>query len=381
MKIVVAPDSFKGSLSASEVAECIGAGIRKADPEIIIRTIPIADGGEGTVETMLKAAGGGIIEVVVTGPLGVRLNSFFGVLKDSSTAVIEIAAAAGLGLVPDDKRNPLLTTTYGVGELILEAVNRGCRKIIVGLGGSATNDGGLGMAQALGVVFYDKDGAKIGPGGQFLEKVDSIRMDNMDPRLKDIEIIGACDVKNPFYGPEGAAHVFAPQKGADKDMVRMLDEGLEYFAETVAREVGIKVQDVPGSGAAGGMAGGLLAFTGAVLKPGIEIVSEVCNLEKEIADADLVITGEGRTDAQTAYGKVPAGVAAVAQKYNVPVVCLSGGLADGFEEIYNHGITAAFSCINNAMTLEEAMAGAAEMLTQNAFTITRLIKIFRLDRH
>ncbi|MFY9113789.1 MAG: glycerate kinase, partial [Dethiobacteria bacterium] len=316
-----------------------------------------------------------------TGPLGVRLNSFFGVLKDSSTAVIEIAAAAGLGLVPDDKRNPLLTTTYGVGELILEAVNRGCRKIIVGLGGSATNDGGLGMAQALGVVFYDKDGAKIGPGGQFLEKVDSIRMDNMDPRLKDIEIIGACDVKNPFYGPEGAAHVFAPQKGADKDMVRMLDEGLEYFAETVAREVGIKVQDVPGSGAAGGMAGGLLAFTGAVLKPGIEIVSEVCNLEKEIADADLVITGEGRTDAQTAFGKVPAGVAAVAQKYNVPVVCLSGGLADDFEEIYNHGITAAFSCINNAMTLEEAMAGAAEMLTQNAFTITRLIKIFRLDRH
>lgn len=268
-----------------------------------------------------------------------------------------------------------------MGELILEAVNRGCRKIIVGLGGSATNDGGLGMAQALGVVFYDKDGAKIGPGGQFLEKVDSIRMDNMDPRLKDIEIIGACDVKNPFYGPEGAAHVFAPQKGADKDMVRMLDEGLEYFAETVAREVGIKVQDVPGSGAAGGMAGGLLAFTGAVLKPGIEIVSEVCNLEKEIADADLVITGEGRTDAQTAYGKVPAGVAAVAQKYNVPVVCLSGGLADDFEEIYNHGITAAFSCINNAMTLEEAMAGAAEMLTQNAFTITRLIKIFRLDRH
>ncbi|NLZ28779.1 MAG: glycerate kinase [Firmicutes bacterium] len=380
MKIVVAPDSFKGSLSATRVAECIGAGIKKADAGIEVKMVPIADGGEGTVEAVLKAAGGKIIETSVVGPRGTRIPSFFGILEDDSTAVVEIAAAAGLGLLPGESRNPLLTTSYGVGELILEALNRGCSKIIVGLGGSATNDGGMGMARALGAIFYDRNGTGIGSGGQDLERVASMDMDNIDPRLKDIKIIGAYDVNSPFHGPEGAAFVFAPQKGADEDMVRILDRGLKIFATTVAREMGIDLQGIPGSGAAGGMAGGLLAFTGAVLKPGMEILSQICNLEKEIAAADMVITGEGQTDAQTAFGKVPVGVAAIAGKYNIPVVCLSGGLGEGFEKIYNLGITAAFSCINNAMTLEEAMAGTEKLLAQAAFDITRLIKARPVDQ-
>lgn len=382
MKIVVAPDSFKGSLSATRVAECIGAGIEKADPEIEVRMVPIADGGEGTVEAVLKAAGGKIIETSVTGPLGTRIPSFFGVLEDGPTAIIEIAAAAGPGLVPGESRNPLLATSHGVGELILEALNEGCSEIIVGLGGSITNDGGMGMARALGVVFHDRCGAEIGSGrGEDLEKVATMSMDNIDPRLKETRIVGACDVNNPFYGPEGAASVFAPQKGADEDGVRFLDRGLKKFAGVIAREMGIDLQDIPGSGAAGGMAGGLLAFAGAILKPGMEILSEICNLEKEIAAADMVITGEGQTDAQTAYGKVPVGVAAIANRYNIPVICLSGGLGDGFEEIYKHGITAAFSCINNAMTLEEAMAGTEKLLAQAVFDITRLARACPVDQH
>lgn len=376
MKIVVAPDSFKGSLSALEAANYIEAGIIEASGNIEVVKIPAADGGEGTVEALIMGAGGNIIRKTVTGPLNNKIDSFFGILGDGTTAVIEMAAAAGLTLIPADKRNPLDATTYGVGELILAAVDRGCNRIIVGLGGSATNDGGMGMAQAFGVEFTDREGNLLGQGGRFLADISSIDVSKIDKRLSGVEIVAACDVKNPLFGPEGASHVYGPQKGAFPEMVKFLDEGMENYANCIERDLGTSIANIPGSGAAGGLGGGLIAFTGAVLRPGIDIVIETCKFEGVVKDADLLITGEGRTDFQTAYGKVPVGLAAIAKKYEVPVVCLSGGLGNGFEEVYGCGIDSAFSIINNAMPLQEAIANAGELLTQSAYALTRLILKF-----
>lgn len=374
MKIVVAPDSFKGNLSAGQVAAYMEAGIKKADAAIEVKKIPVADGGEGTVEALVMATDGEIVGKRVKGPLMEELDSFFGVLGDHSTAVVEMAAAAGLNLVDETARNPMNTTTYGVGELILAAMDHGCKRIILGIGGSATNDGGMGMAQALGARFFDRDSELLGTGGKYLTDVFSIDVTEMDPRLKDIEFIVACDVKNPLYGPYGAACIYGPQKGAAAAQVEHLDQGLRNYAEKVKKYLGIDIADIPGSGAAGGLGGGLVAFLGARLKPGIDVVLKYCEFDKFIQDADLLITGEGKTDGQTAFGKVPVGIAAAAARYDVPVVCLSGGLGEGYEDIYQYGIDAAFSNVNDAMPLKTAMERSGVMLTQSAYAITRLVK-------
>lgn len=373
MKIVVAPDSFKGNLTAVEAANYIEKGIKRAGADIEVKKIPVADGGEGTVDALVAAASGSIIRTTVHGPLMEEIEAYFGILGDGSTAVVEMAAAAGLSLVPQELRNPLETTTYGVGELILKALDKGCDKIIIGLGGSSTNDGGMGMAQALGVRFLGEGNRLLGQGGKYLEEVRAIDLDGLDKRLKAVRIVAACDVKNPLYGPEGAAYVYGPQKGADKAMVEVLDRGLVNYSERIKQAIGRDISCIPGSGAAGGLGGGILAFLRAELKPGIEIVIEHSRFEEHVKDADLLITGEGRTDMQTAYGKVPVGLASIASKYGVPVVCLSGGLGEDYEAVYDKGITAALSCASGPMTLEEAMKHSGELLTQSAYTITRLV--------
>lgn len=377
MKIVVAPDSFKGNLSAVQAADFIEKGISMADATIEVRKIPVADGGEGTVEALVAATSGRIVNTSVHGPLMDEIQSYFGILGDGSTAVIEMAAAAGLNLVPQILRNPLNTTTYGVGELILKALEWSCNSIIIGLGGSSTNDGGMGMAQALGIKFYGKDSELLGQGGKYLDQVCSINVDGLDNRLKAVKIVAACDVTNPLYGPKGATYIYGPQKGADEVMLGALDKGMKNYAERIKESINRDVSSIPGSGAAGGLGGGLLAFLPVEMKPGIDIVIEHSNFEETVKDADLLITGEGRTDLQTAYGKVPVGLAAIASKHGIPVVCLSGGLGEGYEAVYQHGIDSAFSCITGPMTLEEAMERSGEMLTQAAYAITRLVMHFK----
>lgn len=376
MKIVVAPDSFKGNMTAVQVANHIERGIMLADPDITVYKIPVADGGEGTVEAMVTATNGKIVETSVKGPLMEDIDSFFGILGDGKTAVIEMAAASGLTLVPPEKRNPLETTTFGVGQLILAALDRGCTNIIIGLGGSSTNDGGMGMAQALGAVFYDNSGNVLGMGGKYICQAERLDVSGLDSRLKKVKITAACDVRNPLTGPNGATAVYGPQKGATPEMVRILDAGLEKYSRLLEETYGRKIAGIPGSGAAGGLGAGLLAFTGAVMRSGIKIVLEICNAEEYIKNSDLVITGEGKTDAQTAYGKVPAGIAALASKHGVPVICLSGALGDDYEEIYKCGIDAAFSNVMDAMTLDEAMERSGKFLEKSAHSIIRLLLRF-----
>jgi glycerate kinase len=376
MKVIIAPDSFKGNLTAVEVANHIEKGVLSAGPDIIVRKIPVADGGEGTVDAMITGAGGNKVHTRVNGPLMDEIDSFFGVLGDGKTAVIEMATASGLTLVPPGKMNPLETTTYGVGQLILAALDMGCSKIIIGLGGSSTNDGGMGMAQALGAVFYDENMKPLGIGGKYTGLVRSVDLSMLDRRLSSTNVIAACDVSNPLCGPNGASAVFGPQKGATPEMVKFLDSSLLNYGSVLEGVTGKKIISVPGSGAAGGLGAGLLAFAGAEMKPGIEIVLDSCDAENHIMDSDLVITGEGKTDAQTAFGKVPAGIASLASKYNVPVVCLSGGLGDDYEEVYKCGIDAAFSNVPDAMSLEEAKARSGEFLEKTARSIMRLVLRF-----
>jgi glycerate kinase len=376
MKVIIAPDSFKGNLTAVEVANHIEKGVLSAGPDIIVRKIPVADGGEGTVDAMITGAGGNKVHTRVNGPLMDEIDSFFGVLGDGKTAVIEMATASGLTLVPPGKMNPLETTTYGVGQLILAALDMGCSKIIIGLGGSSTNDGGMGMAQALGAVFYDENMKPLGIGGKYTGLVRSVDLSMLDRRLSSTNVIAACDVSNPLCGPNGASAVFGPQKGATPEMVKFLDSSLLNYGSVLEGVTGKKIISVPGSGAAGGLGAGLLAFAGAEMKPGIEIVLDSCDAENHIMDSDLVITGEGKTDAQTAFGKVPAGIASLASKYNVPVVCLSGGLGDDYEEVYKCGIDAAFSNVPDAMSLEEAKARSGEFLEKTARSIIRLVLRF-----
>ncbi|EMS74121.1 glycerate kinase [Ruminiclostridium cellobioparum] len=378
MKIVVAPDSFKGNLTALEVAEFIEAGIKQADKDIEVIKIPAADGGEGTVEAIVAATGGKIIKQRVHGPFMEEMDSFFGISGDGKTAVIEMAACSGIMLVKKEELNPLYTTTYGVGELILAARNLGCRKINLGIGGSVTNDGGMGMAQALGYKFYDGQNKLLGQGGKYLCEVAGIDSSGFIKEIDGIEIITACDVNNPLYGPNGAAYIYGPQKGADAETIEFLDQGLRHFAEVIKRDLGKDIADIPGSGAAGGLGGGLLAFlNNARLCSGIDMVISSCNFEEAVRNCDLLITGEGRTDSQTANGKVVAGLAKVAEKCGVPVVCLSGSLMEGYQKIYEHGVDAAFSNIIAPMTLEEAIRSSPQMLTQASYSIARLmLKIY-----
>ncbi len=376
MKIVIAPDSFKGSLTAAEAAARIEVGVRKIFPRAQTVQIPLADGGEGTVAALVSATKGSIKTRRVTGPLGEKVAAQFGLLGDGDTAIVEMAAASGLPLVPPDKRNPMRTTTYGTGELIRAALDEGCRRIIIGIGGSATNEGGAGMAQALGVNLMDKEGKAIGPGAEGLAQLSHIDISTLDPRISQVEVLVACDVDNPLTGPRGAAQIYGPQKGADSRMVAELDQILERFAFLLRRDLGLDVEDLPGAGAAGGLGAGLMAFLGAKLVPGVQLVLEAVKLEEILQKgADLVITGEGAINHQTIYGKTPIGVAKLARKYNVPVIAIVGSIEPGAEAVYSEGIDALMAITSGPMSLTKAMAKSAELITAASERAMRLLTV------
>jgi glycerate kinase len=375
MRIVVAPDSFKGSLSALGVAAAMERGIRAAFPDAEVLKVPIADGGEGTVEALVEATRGSFRTREVRGPLGEPVEARWGVLGDGETAVVEMAAASGLPLVPKERRDPRITTTHGTGELVRAVLDAGMGKLVIGIGGSATNDGGTGLARALGVRFLDAAGRELPEGGAALARLDRIDLVGLDPRLAGLRVMVACDVDNPLTGKRGASAVFGPQKGATPEMVAELDEALCCFA-TIAREAtGRDVATVPGAGAAGGLGAGLLFFTPARLRPGVEIVLETTGFDELVRGADLVLTGEGRTDFQTAMGKAPVGVAAAAKRHGVPVVCLSGGLGPGADDVLSLGIDALVSTAPGPMSLEEAMERAAELVEMAAARTCRLLRL------
>lgn len=376
-KIVIAPDSFKGNLTSLEVASCIAKGIQRVLPKVKCIIVPMADGGEGTVQSMVDAAEGKLIIKRVKGPTGKLVTAHYGWLAKQNTAVIEMAEASGLPLVVGRDKNPLKTTTYGTGQLMLDAINIGAKKIIIGIGGSATNDGGVGMAQALGVKFINAKGKEIkelGAGGM-LSKIASIDMLKLDPRVHKTEIVVACDVENPLYGKKGAAYVFGPQKGATPKIVATLDANLKHLGGLIKHDLKISVGRMPGAGAAGGLGAGLVAFTGAKLQSGIDIVLEATQLSKYIKGADLVITGEGRIDFQTAFGKTPAGVAKAAKKHNVPVIAIGGALADDAVSVFAHGIDGIASASAKNMSLEEALRGSRAYITNAAERVIRLVLI------
>lgn len=375
MKIVIAPDSFKESLTALHVCEAVEKGIKIHFPNAEISKVPMADGGEGTVQSLVDATGGEIIQARVTGPLGKEVEAFYGILGDGNTAVIEMAAASGLYHVPVDKRNPLITTTRGTGELILKALDHKVKHIIIGIGGSATNDGGTGMAKALGAKLLDANGAEIKEGGGSLDQLASIDLTNLDSRLAEVKVEVACDVDNPLTGETGASAVFGPQKGATPDMVKQLDHNLAHYAAIVGKEMGIHIQSIPGAGAAGGLGGGLLAFLSAELKPGVDIVIKATELESYIKNADLVITGEGRIDGQTIYGKTPIGVAKTAKKHSVPVIAIAGSIGAGSEAVHEHGISALFSVVPGAVSLQEALEKADENIERTAKNVASVIRL------
>lgn len=377
MKIVIVPDSFKESLSAFEVASEIEAGFREVFPDADYIKIPMADGGEGTVAAMVAATGGALVEVIVTGPLAEPVRACYGVTGYGRTAVIEIAAASGLALVAPHLRNPLKTNSYGTGELIKAALDAGIRHLIVGIGGSATNDGGAGMLQALGVKLLDSCGCEIGFGGGCLKDLSRIDISGLDPRLKTCRIEAACDVDNPLTGPAGASVVFGPQKGATPAMVSELDACLVHYAGLIERDLGVDVALAPGGGAAGGMGAALLAFFGAVLRPGIDIVMEAVGLEAVVRDADLVITGEGRMDSQTIHGKTPVGVARVARRYGKPVIGIAGTLAEDVAVVHGYGIDAVFSVLSQICTLEEALNNSAANIRSASRNIAATVKLAR----
>ncbi|TFZ52711.1 glycerate kinase [Serratia proteamaculans] len=365
-KVVIAPDSFKESLSAMEVAEAIERGFRQIYPQVQYVKLPMADGGEGTVDSMVAATGGEIVRVEVTGPLGQPVSAFYGLLGEGETAVIEMAAASGLHLAPNGQRDPRITTSYGTGELILAALERGVKAIILGIGGSATNDGGAGMMQALGARLLDDQQQPLPPGGAALARLAQIDLSGVDPRLQQVSVTAACDVDNPLCGPHGASAVFGPQKGATPEMVAQLDAALNHFGRLLQQATGREVLNAPGAGAAGGMGAALLGMLDARLRPGIEIVIETLRLEEALRDACLVITGEGRLDSQSIHGKTPIGVARVAKHYGLPVIGIAGSLSKDYQVVHQHGIDAAFSVLDRVVTLEEALTDAATNLEVTA---------------
>ena len=375
MKIVIAPDSYKESLSATEVAQAIEKGFREIFPDAQYVSVPVADGGEGTVEAMIAATQGSEYSAWVTGPLGEKVNACWGMSGDGKTAFIEMAAASGLALVPPDKRNPLVTTSRGTGELILQALDSGAQSIIIGIGGSATNDGGAGMVQALGAKLCDANGTEIGYGGGSLMSLNSIDISGLDPRLKTCSIRVACDVTNPLTGDTGASRIFGPQKGATEERILELDRNLSHYADIIKKSLRVDVKDVPGAGAAGGMGAALMAFLGAELRSGIEIVTQALNLEEHIHDCTLVVTGEGRIDSQSIHGKVPVGVANVAKKYHKPVIGIGGSLTRDVEIVHQYGIDAVFSVLTSISTLEEAFRGAFDNIYRASRNIAAKLAI------
>ena len=379
MRIVVAPDSYKGSVSALGVAQAMERGILRVFPDADVRKIPIADGGEGTVDALITATHGTRHLLEVTGPLGQRVSAHWGVLGDGQTAVIEMAAASGLPLLTPEQRNPRISTTYGTGELMRAALDAGLRKIIIGIGGSATNDGGAGMARALGARFMADDGQELPDGGAALARLKHIDLAGLDPRLRESQITVACDVDNPLCGPRGASAVFGPQKGATPEIVAELDAALGHFASSARKATGRAAAELSGAGAAGGLGAGLMFFTPAKLKPGVEIVLDAVDFAGVVKGAAFVMTGEGRTDFQTAFGKAPVGVAKVAKQFNIPVFCLSGGLGDGADDVLAQGIDAVMSICDRPLTLDACMSTGSALIESASERLCRIVKAVRLD--
>ena len=375
MRVVIAPQALKGSLTAEEVGQAIAVGVRAVYPQADVDVVPVADGGEGTVQALVDATGGELAWQTVMGPLGTPVSAFFGLLGDGRTAAIEMAASSGLPLVPPTQRNPLLTTTYGVGELLLAAVERGRRHFILGIGGSATNDGGAGMAQALGVSLLTEQGTAIARGGAALATLSHISLKQLDPRLQECTFEVACDVTNPLCGPTGASAVYGPQKGATPTMVQQLDAALDHYAQILERDLGQSVRDIPGAGAAGGLGAGLIAFLHATLQPGAQLVLEAVKLETYVREADLVITAEGQIDEQTAYGKSVGAVATLAKHYGLPVLALAGSLGNGYQKVYELGVDGITVLPSGPMTLPYAMEHAATLATDATERMLRMVRV------
>ncbi|MBW9147146.1 glycerate kinase [Clostridium sp. CM028] len=373
MKFVLAPDSFKESMTAKEVAEAMERGIKKIIPHAECVKVPMADGGEGTVQSLVDATEGELYKTLVKGPLGDEVLATFGVLGDKKTAVIEMASASGLHLVPREKRNPLLTTTYGTGELIKAALDAGVNHLIIGIGGSATNDGGAGMIQALGGKLLTKDNEEINLGGGYLNLLHKIDLNGLDKRIKDTKIEVACDVTNPLTGKNGASYIFGPQKGATGEIVKILDDNLSHYAKIIKEQLGLDIESIPGAGAAGGLGAGLLAFFCAELKRGIDLVTKHTNLKEKMQDADYVFTGEGSIDGQTLYGKAPLGVALIAKEYNIPVIAFAGRIGDGAEALYAHGINSIIGILSEAETIDKALEKGPENIERASENVVRII--------
>lgn len=375
-RVLIASDSFKGSATSNEVADYIATGAHQADPTIQVTTVPIADGGEGTVASVLAAVGGETLEQKVVGPLGQTVIAQWGMI-DSVTAIIEVAEAAGLNLAKNDL-DPMLTTTYGVGQLIRAALDRGASKIYIGLGGSATNDGGIGMAQALGGHFYDTDNQELSYGGNGLLRLDHVDLSGMDPRLKNTAIVGLTDVANPLTGAQGASAIFGPQKGADARKIELLDDGLNHLSQILKTQLGIDCDLTPGAGAAGGTGFGILSFLDGILEPGIQQIMKLTNLESQIAKADLVITGEGQIDGQSLMGKAPIGIAHLAQKHELPVILIAGSIGDNIQAVYAAGVDLVLSSTVSPMSVEQAIANVRPLLTQAGYTAMQAFNLNRI---
>ncbi len=375
MKVVIAPQSFKGSISALDAAKAMEEGVRRVLPDVETVLVPVADGGDGTLETLVEATNGEIRSATVTGPIGKPVKAEWGALGDGETAMIEMARTSGLALLSLDERDPLRATTYGLGEVIREALDAGFRSFIVGIGGSATNDAGAGMAQALGVRLLDEAGNDLPPGGAALADLRRIDASGLDGRATEAQFSVACDVSNPLTGSEGASAVYGPQKGATPEIVAQLDAALKNFAGVVERDIGTSINDVPGSGAAGGLGGGMMAFLDGSLRAGVDIVLDQVGLDEKLAGADLVITGEGQTDFQTVYNKAPIGVAWRARERGIPVVAVSGSLGQGFKDVHVEGIDAVSSIVCAPMSLEEASTRAGELIADAVAEAMRFMKV------
>ncbi|WP_373897858.1 glycerate kinase [Haloimpatiens sp. FM7315] len=375
MKFVLAPDSFKESMTAKEVADSMEKGIKKVFPSAECIKVPMADGGEGTVQSLIDATLGELVNVKVIGPLGNEVTASFGISGDKNTAIIEMASASGIHLVKKEDRNPLLTTTYGTGMLIKSALDKGVKHILIGIGGSATNDGGAGMIQALGAKLLDKEGKEIPFGGGALNRLNSIDLSNLDRRLKDISIDVACDVKNPLTGENGASKVFGPQKGATLEMVETLDKNLTHYAKIIKKCLNKEVLNIPGSGAAGGLGAGLMAFLNAELKSGVELVIKFTDLENKMQGADFVFTGEGSIDSQTICGKTPYGVSMTAKKLGIPVIAFAGKIGTGILPLYGKGINSIVGILPSATDLNTALKEGPLNMERASENICRILNI------
>ena len=375
-KVLISPDSFKESLDGMEVAMAIRQGLERGIDGVESICLPVADGGDGTIEALVKASNGSFMTSRVLDPLGLPIDAIWGVMGDGVTAVIEMARASGLALLTDEQRDPRYTTTFGTGQLIYEAIQKGYKKLIIGIGGSATNDGGVGMAQALGVKFLDQNGKELPFGGAPLVDLKEIDMSNISPEISELSVLVASDVSNPLCGKTGASAIYGPQKGATPKMVLELDSALKNYADVISSTLGKNVELSSGSGAAGGLGAGLMAFMNAELRPGIDLVTEALDFDKYLQDCDLVITGEGAIDGSTIFNKAPVGVAKRAKKYNIPVIAFAGTLGDGYQKVYDHGIDAVFNVQNKPMSLQDSMKNTKELLVDSVERVIRVSTLF-----